>query len=375
MGIAQRPRAADHGVRTLSDRTAPVPSPARRVAQAIDALRHGWPLAFDGGPVLLPVETGVAAGATADRLLISAARAATLKLANQREAAVPHAPVLIHGGEQFTLRSALPVADPARDLDNPLKGPFRAEPIAWQAQAEAALDMARIAGILPAFMVDPADAGEPVAVAASDLAAWQDRAALRIVTRARLPVSASEDAEIIAFRSADDLREHVALVIGRQRTEVAPLVRLHSECLTGDILGSLKCDCGPQLDAALHAIADEARRGGWGVLLYLRQEGRGIGLINKLRAYRLQDQGFDTVDANQRLGLPDEARDFPVAARMLELLGTGSVRLMTNNPGKVAAMEEAGVVVTERVPHQLPDNPHNARYLATKRDRSGHLLR
>ena len=374
MGEPERPRAADHGVRPLSGPVASVPSPARRVAQAIDALRHGWPLAMEGGPVLLPVETGIATGATAPRLLISAARAATLKLANQREAAVPHAPVLLHGGEPFTLRSALPVADPALDLDNPMKGPFRAEPIAWQEQAEAALEMARIAGILPAFMVDPADAGEAVPVAPSDLVAWQDRASLRIVTRARLPVSASEDAEIVAFRSADDLREHVALVIGKQRGDVAPLVRLHSECLTGDILGSLKCDCGPQLDAALHAMAEEAGRGGWGVLLYLRQEGRGIGLVNKLRAYRLQDQGFDTVDANQRLGLPDEARDFPVAARMLELLGVHAIRLMTNNPKKVAALESAGVSVAERVPHQLPDNPHNARYLATKRDRSGHLL-
>jgi len=110
-------------------------------------------------------------------------------------------------------------------------------------------------------------------------------------------------------------------------------------------------------------------------VLYLRQEGRGIGLINKLRAYRLQDQGFDTVDANQRLGLPDEARDFPVAARMLDLLGAREIRLLTNNPAKLAALEAAGVRVVERVPHQLPDNPHNARYLATKRDRAGHLLR
>jgi len=152
-------------------------------------------------------------------------------------------------------------------------------------------------------------------------------------------------------------------------------VRLHSECLTGDILGSLKCDCGPQLDGALHAMAHEAKdAGGWGVLLYLRQEGRGIGLINKLRAYRLQDQGFDTVEANQRLGLPDEARDFPVAARMLDLLGATTIRLLTNNPAKVTSLEAAGITVSERVAHQLPENPHNARYLATKRDRSGHLL-
>ena len=121
-------------------------------------------------------------------------------------------------------------------------------------------------------------------------------------------------------------------------------------------------------------MAEEAAKGGWGVLLYLRQEGRGIGLINKLRAYRLQDQGFDTLEANQRLGLPAEARDFPVAARMFELLGVRAIRLMTNNPAKVAAFEAAGIAVVERVPHSLPANPHNVRYLATKRDRAGHLL-
>ncbi len=345
----------------------------------MDALRHGWPLAFEGGQgkpiLLLPVETAIAQGATAPQMLISAARAATLKLANQREAAVPHAPVLIAGGEDFSLGDALPVADPALDLRNPLKGPFKAVSLDWAETAAAALELARIAGILPAFLVDPAGAGEPQPVAVSDLAAYADAGALRIVTRARLPVSASEDAEIVAFRSSADLREHVALIIGRQSGDRQPLVRLHSECLTGDILGSLKCDCGPQLDAALQAMAREAREtGGWGVLLYMRQEGRGIGLVNKLRAYRLQDQGFDTVEANQRLGLPDEARDFPVAARMLELLGAREIRLLTNNPAKVAALQAARINVSERVPHQLPENPHNVRYLATKRDRSGHIL-
>lgn len=308
-------------------------------------------------------------------MLISAARAATLKLANQREAAEPHAPVLIRAAGPFGLVEARAVADPALDLAHPLKGPYKAEALAWREVAAAALELARIAGILPAFLVDPANGGEPTVVQAGDVEQWAARERLAIATRAKLPVAACESAEIVAFRSADDLREHVALIIGEQRGDVVPLVRLHSECLTGDILGSLKCDCGPQLDAALAAMADEAARGGWGALLYLRQEGRGIGLINKLRAYRLQDQGFDTVEANERLGLPDEARDFPTAARMLELLGARTIRLMTNNPRKVAALEAAGIAVEQRVPHQLPDNPHNARYLATKRDKSGHLLK
>lgn len=324
--------------------------------------------------MLLPVETAIATGAQSPQMLISAARAATLKLLNQREAAEPHSPVLIRGADPFDLSSARPISDPALDLENPLKGPFKAETLDWAGDARTAMELARIAGILPAFLVNPDDGGEAEQVRSADLAAWADSSQLRIAARARLPVSASEDAEIIAFRSPDDMREHVALVIGQHNAERVPLVRLHSECLTGDILGSLKCDCGPQLDAALHAMAQEAQQGGWGILLYMRQEGRGIGLINKLRAYSLQDQGFDTVDANQRLGLPDEARDFPIAARMLQLLGTRTIRLMTNNPAKVEALAAAGVSVSERVAHQLPDNPHNRHYLATKRDRSGHLL-
>ena len=348
-------------------------SPARRVALAIDALRHGWMIAVDD-LTLLPAETGFGAGVTAPQMLISCARAATLKLANQREAAAPEAPVLLRGAEPFDLNTARALADPALDLTYPLKGPFLAEPLTDSVSAVAAMELARLAGILPAFLVDPAPPGEVQAVGAGDLAAFKDPARLTIASRARLPVAAAETAQIIVFRSADDLREHAALVIGRQQSDRVPLVRLHSECLTGDVFSSLKCDCGPQLDAALTAMAEEAAQGGWGVLLYLRQEGRGIGLVNKLRAYQLQDQGFDTVDANTRLGLPSEARDFPVAARMLALLGVGPIRLLTNNPAKVAALENSGVTVTERVPHQLPPNPHNARYLDTKRDRSGHLL-
>ena len=340
----------------------------------MDALRHGWPIEVEGAGILLPVETAIARQATGSHLLISAARAATLKLANQREAAAPHAPVLIRAAEPFDLDLALAVADPSLDLTYPLKGPFKAEALGWEQAAAAALDLARIAGILPAFMVAPTDAGEAQAVSPADLAAWAEPEKLVIATRARLPIAANEDCELVVFRKADDMREHCALIIGSQTADRIPLVRLHSECLTGDILGSLKCDCGPQLDAALVRMAEEAQRGGYGVLLYLRQEGRGIGLVNKMRAYRLQDQGFDTVEANERLGLPDEARDFATAAAMLKLLGIGEIALLTNNIRKVAAFEREGIRVAERAAHVLPPNSHNRRYLETKRDRSGHLL-
>ncbi|MEL7729754.1 GTP cyclohydrolase II [Citromicrobium bathyomarinum] len=307
-------------------------------------------------------------------MLISAARAQTLKLANQRAAAVPHSPVLIEGGEAFTLDLARAVSDPALDLANPMKGPFRALPLPEHDWPQTALEIARRAGILPAFLIDPDPADQPVMVTAADLAAFSAPDTLRIAARTRLPTAAAEQAEIAIFRSPADMREHAALIIGRQSSDATPLVRVHSECLTGDVFGSLKCDCGPQLDAALHVFAQEADRGGYGVVLYLRQEGRGIGLVNKLRAYRLQEQGHDTVDANRRLGLPDEARDFPIAGRMLSLLGIPRIKLLTNNPAKLSALQEQGIEIVERVPLNTGNNPHNARYLATKRDRSGHLL-
>jgi GTP cyclohydrolase II len=148
------------------------------------------------------------------------------------------------------------------------------------------------------------------------------------------------------------------------------LTRLHSECFTGDLLGSLKCDCGDQLRGAVQAIA----KAGGGVLLYLAQEGRGIGLMNKLRAYRLQDEGFDTMEANQRLGFAADERLYDIAARMLRLLGYSKVRLLTNNPDKVRALQAAGIEVTERVPHSFPDNAHNRDYLRVKAEKGGHLF-
>ena len=342
----------------------------RSAARAIDALRRGWPIAIDG-LTLLPVETADAARlaafdteATAP-VLISSGRAATLKLANQIEAAVPDAPVLIDRAPWIDFAAATALSDPQLDLATPLKGPFRTIPVREAVAAGAALRLARIAGLLPAFFIGTV--GAEAQVTSADIDAHEDATRLGIAARARLPVAGAEDAEIVAFRSPESAGDHVALLIG-QPDGKPPLVRLHSECLTGDVLGSLKCDCGPQLHAAIHGI----EASGWGILLYLRQEGRGIGLVNKLRAYALQDQGFDTVDAIRGWALRSTRAISGVAARMLDLLGQTEVRLMTNNPAKVAGLEAAGIGVIERVAHALPPNPHNARYLATKRDRTGH---
>jgi len=191
---------------------------------------------------------------------------------------------------------------------------------------------------------------------------------LEIVARAKLPLEDLPPTQIVAFRASDDGQEHVALVIGAFGGK-PPLVRLHSECLTGDVFGSLKCDCGPQLKEALNIIG----KAGGGVLLYLRQEGRGIGLANKIRAYSLQDRGLDTVEANRRLGFADDERDYGHAAAMLRALGIDEVRLLTNNPAKVEGLKSEGIKVAERVGHQMPANPHNADYLAVKKAKSGHL--
>jgi GTP cyclohydrolase II len=174
----------------------------------------------------------------------------------------------------------------------------------------------------------------------------------------------------VAFRPADGGKAHVAVVIGDPDPDKPALTRLHSECFTGDLLGSLRCDCGDQLRGAVEAIS----QAGGGVLLYLAQEGRGIGLVNKLRAYRLQDDGYDTIDANEQLGFDADERVYAPAATMLRRLGYNRIRLMTNNPGKVAALQGHGIEVADRVPHAFPANGHNEQYLRTKAARSGHLF-
>ena len=300
-------------------------------------------------------------------LLISGARAAALSLANERDAADPMRPVLIQRSPWLDIETARSLMDPGRDLDRAPAGPLHPIPCSCADAAAGALALARSAGLLPALWVIEGSGTGP-AVSVDEIRREGSAQEVEIVARAALPLEGLPPTQIVAFRASDDGQEHVALIVGAFAGK-PPLVRLHSECLTGDVFGSLKCDCGPQLKEALRIIGSE----GGGVLLYLRQEGRGIGLANKIRAYALQERGLDTVDANARLGFADDERDYGHAAAMLRSLGIESVRLLTNNPRKVEGLEAAGIRVAERVAHHMPVNPHNADYIATKRNKSGHL--
>jgi GTP cyclohydrolase II len=192
---------------------------------------------------------------------------------------------------------------------------------------------------------------------------------VRIVAVAELPTRFG-DFQVVSFWNNRDEKEHLAIIRGDVVGADDVDTRMHSECLTGDALGSLRCDCRDQLTEALKQIASAE----CGLLLYLRQEGRGIGLINKIRAYSLQDRGMDTVEANRALGFRDDERDYSIAAHMIHSLGLGSVRLMTNNPEKIAQLVQHGVKVSGRIPHVIPPNDHNRFYLETKADRSGHWI-
>ncbi|NOE28067.1 GTP cyclohydrolase II [Ruegeria sp. HKCCD6157] len=270
------------------------------------------------------------------------------------------------------------VADPSDDLNAPMKGPLMTERHGNANLHRIAIALAKSARILPAAVVVPVEDGRAFAVshgltcidhtrAAPHLA---DRSALYEVVAARLPMEVSEAGRLHVFRPEDGGEEHYAVEIGRPDRDKPVLARLHSACFTGDLMGSLKCDCGPQLRGALAQMGAE----GAGVLLYLNQEGRGIGLANKMRAYFLQDQGFDTVEANHRLGFEDDERDFRLGSDILKSLGFNSVRLLTNNPAKISMMERTGIAVTERVPLKVGETAHNRGYLATKAAKSGHLL-
>ncbi len=344
------------------------------VTQAAIAFREGLPVAIrdsDGTSVALALETLTAdslAYVKGGVLLLTHARAHTLKI-RQYTPEVVALPIPADAAPGRLLA----IADPTIDLADPLKGPFAPLREALPEAFAASVKLAKLAGLLPATVATrraglPADV---VSIFADDIREYEQQSVetLALVTRAHVPLEGAENTQLVAFRARDGGPEHYAIVIGSPPPHEPVLTRLHSECFTGDLLGSLKCDCGPQLRGAIESIA----KAGSGVVLYLAQEGRGIGLINKLRAYRLQDQGFDTMQANERLGFEADERLYQVAAKMLTLLGYSSVRLLTNNPDKVRALEGAGINVVERMPHRFAATAHNRAYLDTK-TKVGHLL-
>lgn len=349
-----------------------------RLTRARGDLRMGVPVVFAGpqGAALVVAVEALTPARLADlqtigrpELALTARRAETLKTAaydgDLLRIAVP---------PDAGLDWLMALADPADDLRMPMKGPLRPVRGGDAALHRAGLALAKSAQLLPAVMVVAVsewDAAQltvlPFARAAEEL---QRHSPLHPIIAARLPMAAAGAGRVHIFRPEDGGSEHYAIEVGRPDRAKPVLARLHSACFTGDVLGSLKCDCGPQLHAALTRMGAE----GAGVLLYLNQEGRGIGLANKMRAYSLQDQGFDTVEANHRLGFEDDERDFRLGAAILRKMGFSAIRLLTNNPAKIDMMQAMGVEVTERVPLQVGKTDQNAGYLATKAAKSGHLL-
>ncbi len=349
-----------------------IPTLAETVSRARADLRMGLPVMI-GGWLAGAVET-LSADRLADmqalgpvQMAITERRAETLK-ARAYDGGLARVQVPGDAG----LAWARSVADPAGDLMTPMKGPFLTAREGDATPHKAALALAKSAQLLPAVLLVRARAPAGLTVLAPGLVLAQlaQEAAMAPVADARLPLMAAERSRLHIFRPDDGGAEHYAIEIGDPPRDQPVLARLHSACFTGDVLGSLKCDCGPQLHAALAAMG----QAGAGVLLYLNQEGRGIGLANKMRAYALQNQGFDTVQANHRLGFEDDERDFRIGAALLRSLGFSQARLMTNNPRKVAMLESHGIGVTERVPLITPRNRHNTGYLDTKAEKSGHLL-
>ena len=347
---------------------ASLPDRLSSVEAAISALRRGMPAMVGSNPALavLSVETADSTGFEQLRrmagepavLLLSAARASALlpSLPADGPAAVQA------GGMEW--RDLQAMADPTFP---PSHGAVH--PAAVPDGAEAALALAVLARLLPALVAVPAPGRVGVAEADVRDHALISAEALVRVSEAPVPLEDVADARLVAFRSPNTGAEQYAVLIGRPEDVAEPLVRVHSECFTGDLLGSMRCDCGSQLRGAIRRIAEE----GAGAVLYLAQEGRGIGLPNKLRAYTLQDRGLDTLDANLALGFAADERDFLTAAAMLRQLGLRRIRLLTNNPDKLAALAAHGIEVAGRASLIFSSNGVNERYLQTKATRFRHL--
>jgi GTP cyclohydrolase II len=346
-------------------------------------LRRGVPVLLTGGENLLILAAETAGPAAIAELRTLGIGEPVLLVAPVRGAAVLRRPV---ENDSPIVAALVPEAllnvVALRGFADPTAPQTRTslEPVAAPALGLAALTLAKLGRLLPAILAVPVGPGVAdalserglIAVAAADVLAYPvgDTAGLRRVASAPVPLHGAPDSRVVAFRAEASAIEHLAIMVGQPETAEAPLVRIHSECFTGDLLGSMRCDCGEQLRGAIQRMAED----GAGVLLYLAQEGRGIGLVNKLRAYTLQDRGLDTLDANRVLGWGADERNFLVAALMLVELGIKRVRLLTNNPDKLAALAACGVEVVGREAHAFAPNGVNDEYLATKAARFGHML-
>jgi GTP cyclohydrolase II len=353
----------------------------RQVHRAASELRRGVPVVVDGEWPLLVLAAETAGGdALAELESLSGVRP-VLILAPARAAAILRMPMAADDG---AVAVVLPDSLYRIEVYQSLADPTVAQPpvrevlqtVPAPALADAAIALSKIGRLLPALLAVPLAHTTTtlglVTVPASDILGYAESevTGLRQIVSADVPLTDAPDSRVVAFRSDGSAIEHLAIVIGRPETRDAPLVRIHSECFTGDLLGSMRCDCGEQLRGAIRRMAED----GAGILLYLAQEGRGIGLVNKLRAYRLQDRGLDTMDANRVLGWGADERNFLVGATMLRLMGIKRVRLLTNNPDKMEAMIACGIEVTDREPHLFAPNGVNDEYLATKAARFGHML-
>jgi GTP cyclohydrolase II len=357
----------------------------RRIHRAASDLRRGVPVALNGAsPLLILAAETAGADGLAELESVSGSEI-MLILAPARAAAILRAPM---PAQAVAVATTLPRALRKFDIFQSLVDPVAAQPVVREAMrvvaeppsSAAALGLAKIGRLLPAVLAvalpdgsaDRLAARGIIGVPAADVLDYpvHEVAGLRQIVSARVPLNGAPDSRVVAFRTDGSAIEHLAIVIGQPQENAAPLVRIHSECFTGDLLGSMRCDCGEQLRGAIRRMAED----GAGVLLYLAQEGRGIGLINKLRAYELQDRGLDTMDANRVLGWGADERNFLVGAAMLQIMGIRRVRLLTNNPDKLDAMAACGIEVAGREPHWFAANGVNDEYLATKASRFGHML-
>jgi GTP cyclohydrolase II len=351
------------------------PSPESKLASvqmAMTSLRRGMPVVIASHPPLavLAAETAGESGLLAFERL--APGPACVVLAPDRAAAVLGRPVAATGPVALRRADGLFDEPALRALADPTLAAqaLAIEPVPPPPGAEAAIALAKLSRLLPALLVAPAP-GMPGLLPEDVLGhVTLSASLLERVSEAVVPIEDMADCRVIAFRAPGTGLEHLAILCGRPEDVPAPLVRVHSECFTGDLLGSLRCDCGPQLRGAIRRIAAE----GAGAVLYLPQEGRGIGLANKLRAYALQDRGLDTLDANRALGFRADERDFHAAAAMLHHLGLTRIRLLTNNPDKLAALAAYGITIEGREGLQIAANGVDDLYLQTKARRFGHYL-